>query len=204
MIKVLDLFWTSAASRKLLTQLQVFFEPNSPQPEALCARYGDERTQQLAYVIFTSGSTGRPKGVAVSHESIVHLVASCRRDFDFLDPLWMPNLGVSRIFFAFVVLEDWWFYAFKDVFQEIRLEALCSTPRNGWTKSMTSTSLTFFSSWLPWASTYLAMIFLAFWPRVAGPLSEIRCWEKKVCRRSFKSHHELMNSKRVCLKIVYE
>ena len=27
-------------------------------------------------VIFTSGSTGRPKGVAVSHESIVHLIAS--------------------------------------------------------------------------------------------------------------------------------
>ena len=115
-----------------------------------------------------------------------------------------PIIAKSCIFFAFVVLEDWWFYAFKDVFQEIRLEALCSTPRNGWTKSMTSTSLTFFSSWLPWASTYLAMIFLAFWPRMAGPLSEIRCWEKKVCRRSFKSHHELMNSKRVCLKIVYE
>lgn len=51
---------------------------------------GDSRNSQLAYaaqqkvtqrvefvqVIFTSGSTGRPKGVAVSHRSIVHLIAS--------------------------------------------------------------------------------------------------------------------------------
>ncbi|CAK8996465.1 Bacitracin synthase 1 (BA1) [Includes: ATP-dependent cysteine adenylase (CysA) (Cysteine activase) [Durusdinium trenchii] len=48
-----------------------------PERGALERRSGDDDvTLQLAYVIFTSGSTGRPKGVAVSHRSIVHLIAA--------------------------------------------------------------------------------------------------------------------------------
>ncbi|MFI5776149.1 amino acid adenylation domain-containing protein [Nocardia sp. NPDC051570] len=41
------------------------------------------RADDLAYVIFTSGSTGRPKGVAVTHRSVVSLLAGARRRFSF-------------------------------------------------------------------------------------------------------------------------
>jgi amino acid adenylation domain-containing protein len=37
-------------------------------------------SQNLAYVIYTSGSTGRPKGVAITHHSVVNLLASMRRE----------------------------------------------------------------------------------------------------------------------------
>jgi amino acid adenylation domain-containing protein len=36
-----------------------------------------------AYVIYTSGSTGRPKGVVVSHRSVLRLLATAERLFDF-------------------------------------------------------------------------------------------------------------------------
>ncbi|HMD03267.1 MAG TPA: condensation domain-containing protein, partial [Candidatus Baltobacteraceae bacterium] len=39
----------------------------------------DVRPDSVAYVIYTSGSTGTPKGVAVSHRSIVNLLASFER-----------------------------------------------------------------------------------------------------------------------------
>lgn len=36
--------------------------------------------ESLAYVIYTSGSTGKPKGVAVTHRSVVNLLASMQRE----------------------------------------------------------------------------------------------------------------------------
>ncbi|MBI2786354.1 MAG: AMP-binding protein, partial [Legionella longbeachae] len=39
--------------------------------------------QDLAYVLYTSGSTGKPKGVGVSHENIICLFESLKKQFEF-------------------------------------------------------------------------------------------------------------------------
>src|SRR5918912_2812519 len=46
--------------------------------------YNPERvvsSEDLAYVIYTSGSTGRPKGVAITHQSLMNLVAWHRHSY---------------------------------------------------------------------------------------------------------------------------
>jgi len=58
-----------------------------------------------AYVIFTSGTTGRPKGVQVSHASLLHLLASTRKVFDFdHTDVWVMAHSFG---FDFAVWETW-------------------------------------------------------------------------------------------------
>jgi amino acid adenylation domain-containing protein/non-ribosomal peptide synthase protein (TIGR01720 family) len=58
-----------------------------------------------AYVIYTSGSTGKPKGVAVSHASVVSLLANTQADMDFgPHDVWTQFHSYS---FDFAVWELW-------------------------------------------------------------------------------------------------
>ncbi|KTD07264.1 non-ribosomal peptide synthetase [Legionella jamestowniensis] len=41
------------------------------------------KPQDLAYVLYTSGSTGKPKGVGVSHENVICLFESLKKQFEF-------------------------------------------------------------------------------------------------------------------------
>ncbi|MDF2940514.1 MAG: hypothetical protein K0R66_1156 [Gammaproteobacteria bacterium] len=40
------------------------------------------KPEDIAYVLYTSGSTGRPKGVAVTHENVICLFESLKKQFD--------------------------------------------------------------------------------------------------------------------------
>ncbi len=58
---------------------------------------------RLAYVIYTSGSTGRPKGVAVTHGSVVNLLAWLGRELRFTPVDGM--LALAPVSFDMAVLE---------------------------------------------------------------------------------------------------
>jgi amino acid adenylation domain-containing protein len=60
-------------------------------------------SSDLAYVIYTSGSTGKPKGVAVTHRSVVNLLASARKTIRFSEADRL--LGVTTLSFDIAGLE---------------------------------------------------------------------------------------------------